>query len=153
MEIYKTSGSLAPLFIRITTGTGFMVHGWAKITRGLGGFERLLTQIGIPLSHLNALIIPYIELLGGLALFIGIGVRIVSLPLIMTMLVAMFTIQIRFGFSTVNTIGLTQSGPVFGPPGYEINLIYIGGLLSLLVTGAGTFSIDALIHPKRSGVR
>lgn len=153
MEIYKTRGSLAPLFIRITTGTGFMVHGWAKITRGLGGFERLLTQIGIPLPHLNALIIPYIELLGGLALFIGIGVRIVSLPLIMTMLVAMFTIQIRFGFSTVNTIGLSQSGPVFGPPGYEINLIYIGGLLSLLVTGAGTFSIDAITHPKRSGVR
>jgi len=60
------------------------------------------------------------------------------------MLVAMFTIQINYGFSSVKTIGLTPQGPVFGPPGYEINLLYIAGLVSLIITGAGALSIDAL---------
>jgi putative oxidoreductase len=58
------------------------------------------------------------------------------------MLVAMFSIQIHYGFSSVNTIGLTPAGPQFGPPGYEINLLYIAGLISLMLTGAGALSID-----------
>jgi putative oxidoreductase len=57
------------------------------------------------------------------------------------MLVAMFTIQLRFGFSSVNTIGLTDAGPVFGPPGYEINLLYIASLVALALLGPGPLSV------------
>lgn len=137
---YKSS--LSPLCLRIIIGLGFMVHGWAKISRGTAGFEKLLTFSGVPLPHINALIVPYVELLGGAAILLGIGVAIVAVPLIITMLTAMLAIQVRFGFSSVNTIGLTPEGPVFGPPGYEINLLYIAGLISLTLTGAGAFSID-----------
>jgi len=70
-------------------------------------------------------------------------VAIVSLPLIVSMLVAMFTVQLRFGFSSVNTIGLTPEGPVFGPPGYEINLLYIGALVALATAGPSPWSVDA----------
>src|SRR5262245_34881806 len=49
-------------------------------------------------------------------------------PLIVMMLVAMFTVHLRYGFSAINTIGLTADGPQFGPPGYEVNLLYIAGL-------------------------
>jgi hypothetical protein len=51
--------------------------------------------------------------------------------------IAMFTVNIKYGFSAVNTIGLTPEGPVFGPPGYEINLLYIAGLVALILGGAG----------------
>lgn len=51
------------------------------------------------------------------------------------MLVAMFTVNIRYGFSSVNTVGLTANGPQFGPPGYEINLLYIAALIALAVSG------------------
>jgi putative oxidoreductase len=61
------------------------------------------------------------------------------------MLVAMFTVHLRYGFSAINTIGLTADGPQFGPPGYEVNLLYIGGLLALILGGAGPFSIDRLL--------
>ena len=44
----------------------------------------------------------------------------------------MFTVNINYGFSAVNTIGLTPEGPRFGPPGYEINLLYIAGLVALV---------------------
>lgn len=136
--------NLAPLFLRLIIGFGFMAHGWAKISRGTGGFEKLLTQLGVPLPHLLATITPYIELIGGLAIIVGAFVATVSIFLIIIMLVAMFTIHIRYGFSSINTIGLTPEGPKFGPPGYEINLLYIAGLVSLILTGGGKFSIDFL---------
>ncbi|HTE01986.1 MAG TPA: DoxX family protein [Mucilaginibacter sp.] len=134
-----------PLFLRIIIGFGFMQHGWAKLSRGPAGFEKLLIYAGVPFHHLASWAVPLIELLGGLAILLGAFVAIISIPLICTMLVAMFTIQLNYGFSSVKTIGLTAAGPVFGPPGYEINLLYIAGLISLMLTGAGLWSIDNLI--------
>lgn len=135
----------APLFLRLIIGYGFMTHGWAKLSRGPAGFEKLLIHIGVPFPHITSWVSPLIELLGGLAILLGVFVSITALPLIFTMLVAMFTIQINYGFSSVKTIGLTSSGPLFGPPGYEINLLYIAGLISLILTGAGIFSVDSWI--------
>jgi putative oxidoreductase len=90
-----------------------------------------------------------VELLGGLAILTGIFVRITTVPMIITMIVAIVTVEIHYGFSSVKTIGLAPQGPLFGPPGYEINLLYMAGLLSLMVTGPGTFSVDALLSNKK----
>jgi putative oxidoreductase len=60
------------------------------------------------------------------------------------MLVAMIFVQGHYGFSAVKTVGLTPEGPVFGPPGYEINLVYIAGLVALMLLGAGRWSVDGL---------
>ncbi len=147
--IKKNYNQWAPLFLRLAMGLGFMVHGWAKLSRGPAGFEKLLIQTGVPLPHITSWIVSFIELIGGLALLIGAYITIAALPLIVVMLVAMFTVQIHYGFSSVKTIGLTPSGPVFGPPGYEINLLYIAGLISLFITGAGRCSIDSLVFRQR----
>jgi len=143
-----TKQSIAPLFLRIIIGAGFMAHGWAKISRGTGGFEKLLAQQGVPAPHVNAIIGPYVELLGGFAILIGAYVVIIAVPLLFTMLVAMIYVQGHYGFSSVKTIGLTPGGPVFGPPGYEINLLYMAGLISLMLTGAGAYSVDSLRRKK-----
>ena len=126
-------------------GYGFMVHGWAKLTRGPEGFARLLEQIGAPLPEVTAWVSTLIELLGGRAILAGAFVAAVSIPLIVMMLVAMFTVHLRYGFIAINTIGLTADGPQFGPPGYEVNLLYVAGLLALILAGAGPFSIDRLL--------
>jgi putative oxidoreductase len=42
----------------------------------------------------------------------------------------------------VNTIGLTSNGPVFGPPGYEINMLYIAALIALSLAGPTVASVD-----------
>ena len=135
----------APLPLRLVIGYGFMAHGWAKLSRGPAGFARLLEQIGAPLPEATAWVSTLIEVLGGLAILAGALVAVVSIPLIVMMLVAMFTVHLRYGFSAINTIGLTADGPQFGPPGYEINLLYVAGLLALILGGAGTFSIDRLL--------
>ena len=83
------------------------------------------------------------------ALVITLMLVLVSVPLIVIMLVAIFTVHLKYGFSSVNTIGLTENGPQFGPPGYEVNLLYIAGLLSLILGGAGAMSIDRLLARKR----
>jgi putative oxidoreductase len=144
----KKKQEVAALLLRLTMGFGFMAHGWAKISRGTQGFEKLLAFEGVPLAHLNGMIAPYVELLGGLALIAGAYVVIVAVPLIVTMLVATFFVQGHYGFSAVKTIGLTPEGPLFGPPGFEINLLYISGLVSLICTGPGAWSIDSFREAK-----
>lgn len=132
----------SPVLMRLVIGFGFMAHGWAKWNRGPANFGKLLAQIGVPMPAASAWGVTMVELLGGAAIFVGAFVAIVSVPLILSMLVAMVTVHLRYGFSSINTIGLTPDGPVFGPPGYEVNLLYIGGLLALAMGGAGALSVD-----------
>jgi putative oxidoreductase len=138
-----------PVPIRMILGVGFVVHGWAKWSRGPAAFAELLKQAHIPLPFANAWLVTLLEIFGGLALLMGAFVTIVSVPLILSMLGAMFTVNIKYGFSAVNTIGLTSQGPLLGPPGYEINLLYIASLVALILGGAGPLSIDALRSRRR----
>jgi putative oxidoreductase len=140
----------ASLPLRLMIGFGFMAHGWAKWSRGPANFGKLLEQIGAPFPTATAWMVTLLEVFGGLAILTGVVVAIVSIPLIISMLVAMFTVQLRYGFSSVNTIGLTPSGPLFGPPGYEINLLYIAGLLALILAGPSMLSVDRWVANRKS---
>src|ERR1700757_553832 len=133
-----------PIPIRMILGVGFMVHGWAKWNRGPAAFAELLKQARVPLPLASAWLVTVLEIFGGFALLIGAFVALVSIPLIFSMLGAMFTVNIKYGFSAVNTIGLTPEGPQLGLPGYEINLLYIAGLVALILGGAGPLAVDAL---------
>src|SRR4051794_21264756 len=105
--------------LRIMVGYGFLAHGLAKWHRGPANFAKLLHVIGTRSPLASAWLVTAVEVLGGLALIAGAFVVIASVPLAISMLVAMSTIHVHYGFSAVNTIGLTATGPVFGPPGYE----------------------------------
>jgi putative oxidoreductase len=126
----------------LAVGSGFIAHGLAKWSRGPEHFAQLLQQIGLPAPGPTAWIVTLLETFGGLAILVGVFVTLVSVPLVCSMLVAMFTVQWRYGFSSVNTIGLTPSGPLFGPPGYEINVLYIAALLALALCGPTALSVD-----------
>ncbi len=139
----------APIPLRVIIGYGFVSHGWAKWSRGPEGFGKLLQQIGVPLPEFTAWVVTFLELFGGLAILAGALVAVVSIPLVMSMLVAMFTVHLRYGFSSINTIGLTKAGPMFGPPGYEVALLYIAGLLVLVLGGSGPLSIDQWLTRRR----
>jgi putative oxidoreductase len=130
-----------------------MAHGWAKWSRGPEEFGKLLQIIGVPLPQFSAWAVTLLELFGGLAIFVGAFVAVVSVPLVISMLVATFKVQLQYGFSSVNTIGLTEAGPVFGPPGYEVNLLYIAGLLVLVLGGPGPWSVDHWLARRRESLR
>lgn len=135
----------ALLPLRIVIGVGFLLHGLAKWHRGPEHFGLLLQQVGVPLPFHAAWMVTALETFGGAAVLLGLFVMPLSVPLIISMLVAIFTVQIHYGFSSVNTIGLTPSGPLFGPPGYEINLLYISGLAALALSERTALSLDRLI--------
>jgi putative oxidoreductase len=143
--------TLLPL--RLIVGLGFLLHGLAKLNRGPAKFALLLEYIGAPFPLPTAWIVTCIEIVGGILLIIGLLVPLVSIPLIVSMLVALLTIQIHYGFSAVNTIGLTPSEPVFGPPGYEINLLYIAALIAVASSSPTAASVDRLLLREKTDLR
>jgi putative oxidoreductase len=147
MKVSRTlAARWALLPMRVVVALGFVVHGVAKWNRGPAKFAVLLGQLGVPAPIVAAWSTTAVELLCGSALLIGLWVTVACIPLVVTMLVAMFTIHVHYGFSAVNTVGLTAAGPTFGPPGYEINLLYIAILVALAVSGPTALSIDGARH-------
>ena len=144
----NSARSWALLPLRVIVGVGFLVHGMAKWHRGPDKFAKLLQLIGTPSPLVTAWLVTGLEVLGGLAIIIGAFVLLASIPLFISMVVAMLTIHVHYGFSAVNTVGLTATGPVFGPPGYEINLLYMCALAALALVGPGALSIDQWLRSR-----
>src|SRR5215472_11275769 len=71
----------APIPLRLIVGCGFMVHGFAKLSRGPDVFAGILHAIGVPLPHFMAWITILTEVLGGLAIILGAFVALFSLPM------------------------------------------------------------------------
>jgi putative oxidoreductase len=146
LSISPRSWALLPL--RVIVGVGFLAHGMAKWHRGPDKFAQLLQLIGTPSPLVTAWLVTGLEVLGGLAIIIGAFVLLASIPLFISMVVAMLTIHVHYGFSAVNTVGLTATGPVFGPPGYEINLLYMCALAALALVGPGALSVDQWLRSR-----
>src|SRR5262245_43668384 len=132
----------APLPLRLIVGFGFMQHGFAKLARGHYAFATILHALGVPAPHLMAWCTILIELLGGLAVILGAFVTLVSLPMAALLVVAIFTVHLPYGFSSIKLLAVTPAGAQFGPVGYECNLLYLACLVALVIGGSGPLSVD-----------
>ena len=141
----KTTIKWAPLPLRMVLGAGMMYHGYPKLfsTQGHQAFEGMLSQIGISAPTILSYLVGVVEFFGGMMLIAGAFVGVVSVFLIVNMLVAAFTVHLPHGFNFLNVTGMTDAGPTFGMPGYEVNLLYMAGLLSLILSGDGALSFDS----------
>jgi putative oxidoreductase len=135
----------APIPLRLIVGYGFMEHGFAKLARGADAFATILHAIGIPLPHLMAWSTIVIEVAGGLAVLLGAFVVLVSLPMAAVLLVAMFTVHLPYGFSSIKLLAVTAAGAQFGQPGFETDLLYLACLVALALGGSGPLSIDSVV--------
>jgi hypothetical protein len=88
------------------------------------------------------------ELLGGLAILLGAFVSIISLPLAMLLLVAIFTVHLPYGFASIKLMSVIAGRPQFGPPGYECDLLYLACLVALVLGGSGPMAIDDYLKKK-----
>ncbi|MBC7790832.1 MAG: DoxX family protein [Anaerolineae bacterium] len=141
----KPTVAWAPLPLRIVLGAGMVYHGFPKLfsPEGHQAFAAMLTQIGVPAPNTMSYLVGVVEFFGGMMLVAGAFVGAVSVFLIVDMLVAAFTVHLPNGFSFLNITGMSQGGPTFGMPGYEVNLLYIAGLVSLILSGDGALSFDS----------
>jgi putative oxidoreductase len=135
----------APIPLRLIVGFGFMQHGFAKMSRGPDAFAVILRALGVPAPHFMAWVTILTELLGGLAVLAGAFVALASVPMAILLLVAIFTVHLPNGFSSVKLIAVTAAGAQFGPVGYEVNLLYLACLAGLVLGGPGPFALDKLM--------
>jgi len=132
----------ASLPMRLLVGCGFMEHGFAKLSRGPDAFAGILQQLGVPLPHAATWLTIATELVGGLALLLGAFVVWASIPTALVLLVAMVSVHLPYGFSSVKLLSVSASGARFGPVGYEVDLLYLAALILLALQGPGPLSID-----------
>jgi putative oxidoreductase len=138
----------APIPLRLIVGYGFMEHGFAKLTRGPEAFAAILHTMGVPAPHLMAWLTILTELIGGLAVLLGAFVPLVSLPMAAVLLVAMLTVHLPYGFSSIKLLSVTSGRAQFGPPGYELDLLYLACLAALVFGGSGPMAIDNYLRKK-----
>lgn len=135
--------------LRLIVGYGFLAHGLAKAARGYDAFPSVLQQIGIPAPHALGWATIAVEILGGAAVLLGAFIPFVSVPMIVVLLVATFTVHLQYGFSSIKLLGVTAAGAQFGPPGYETDLLYLACIATLLMQGAGPWSIENFLRTRR----
>jgi putative oxidoreductase len=135
-------GRWAPLPLRLIVGYGFAEHGFAKLLRGAGNFTGILHAMGLPLPSVFAWTTIVTEIVGGFCILLGALVPLVSIPMAIALLVAIFTVHLPYGFSSIKLQAITPNGAQFGPPGYETDLLYLASLLALVLGGSGPFAVD-----------
>ena len=122
------------LLIRLVLAYGFYVPAkmkWSDINSIIEWFKSL----NVPAPALNAYLAASTEAAGVVLLVLGLGTRIISIPLMAVMLVAIKTVHWSNGFEA-------------GENGFEIPLYYLIMLLVLLVYGPGKISFDNFIEKK-----
>lgn len=131
------TGDIAALALRLAVGVVLAYHGWLKVgdVSGFAGFVELL---GIPAPDLMAYAVTYLELLGGIALIVGFATRYVA---------ALFVVEMVFTIALVKLdVGLIASE---GGVGAELDLLILATALSLVLTGAGRWSLDSILAGRR----
>ena len=132
----------APILLRLIVGYGFLAHGLAKWSKGPEVFDGILQATGVPLPHLMAWITIATEIVCGIAFLIGVFIPLVSIPAIILLAVAIFTVHLPYGFSSIKLMSINNGRAQFGPPGYETDLLYIAGIVTLALMGPTPWSVD-----------
>ena len=122
------------LAVRLILAYGFYGPAIMK-WQNINSIAEWFGEMGIPLPTLNAYMAASTEMAGVVLLTLGFANRIISIPLIFVMIVAIVTVHLGNGFEAGNN-------------GFEIPVFYILLLLLVLIYGAGKFSVDYLLKIK-----
>jgi putative oxidoreductase len=129
--ILRSFDWLPPLLIRLFVGYFFFETGWAKI-HNLDAFTQRFAGWGIPYPAFNATLSAYTEFIGGALTVIGLATRLVSIPMMINMAVAILTVKLK------NVTGLDDFVELDEP-------LYLLSFFWLMISGAGFVSIDYLV--------
>ena len=130
-NILSKGQSVSLLFARLAVAYGFYdpaMQKWSDI----GAIAAWFGSMGIPLPTLNAYMAASTELLGVILLTLGLFTRLISIPLMVVMVVAIATVHLAHGFAA-------------GDNGFEIPLYYMLFLAIFASFGAGKLSLDYLL--------
>lgn len=135
-NIFEKLEDFLLLGIRLTMAYGLYQPALKKLGNIEGTAQWFQSQLGLPFPTLNAYLAGGTEFLGFILLAIGLGARVISFPLIIVMLVAIFSLHWEHGFHAGNN-------------GFEIPLYYLLFFALFIVRGAGKFSLDYFLIEKK----
>lgn len=136
--------------LRAIVGYGFVAHGYAKLARGPEHFTGILAALHMPFPEILAWATILTEIIGGLAFILGAFLPLVGVPMIVVLLVAIVTVHLPNGFSSIKLQAITPQGAHFGQPGYETDLLYLAAIVALMVGGSGPLSVGSpILKPRR----
>jgi uncharacterized membrane protein YphA (DoxX/SURF4 family) len=139
-SLLNSRAPAATVLVRLIVGAVFLSEGIQKflypVALGVGRF----TQIGIPAPEVMAPFVGAVETVGGALLLLGLATRLAAIPLVIDMLVAIGSTKIPI---------LLSRG--FWAMAHEARTDWsmLLGTLFLLIVGAGPWSLDAKIAPRR----
>ena len=132
-NVFQNYGQYVPLFLRVFVGGLFIYHGIPKLfDQRIKGYAKQLTEKGIHISLIFATFITIIEFFGGIFLVIGFITRWVAIAGLIKML---------FKIITAKQIQITK-------PTYELYVLLIIMLITILILGAGPISVDLIYKLK-----
>jgi putative oxidoreductase len=141
--------------LRLIIGFGFVQHGYAKLERGPEAFIEVLQAMGLPAPFFLAWSTIVVELVTGLMILTGALIPLATIPMVIVLFVAIFTVHLPNGFSSIKLQSFDAAGAHFGQPGYETDLLYLAGLAALCIGGPGPLSVDGVLGKlrKRNSLR
>jgi len=123
---------LAPLLMRIYFGYFWAETGWGKI-HNLNAFAQRFVGWGVPYPHISAALSGYTECIGGILLMLGLFTRLVSIPLMFNMFVALVMVKMKEVTAIDDFAEMDEA-------------LYMFILFWLIMAGPGRISIDHLIR-------
>ena len=133
----KVFEDLSLLLLRIFMGVTFLIYATKKV-QGFDNYVILFSdKLDLPFPLLNLYLVMAVEGLGGLLLILGLFTRFISIPLIITMITALFLVNLNNGFAASSF-------------GVEVPLAYISILFVLFSLGAGKLSFDTKLFASKS---
>ena len=122
--------------LRIILGVVFFAHGYLKFFKmGVDGVVGFFTSLGIPAPTVAAWGVTMLEMVGGVALILGIFTPVLG---------------VLFAIEMAGVIFFAKRGQGFmGPKGYEFELTLLVASLALALSGPGAFSLDKAFRRRR----
>jgi putative oxidoreductase len=132
LDLANSLDWLAPLLMRIYFGYFWTETGWGKI-HNLDAFARRFAGWGIPYPHFSALLSAYTEWIGGILLMLGLFTRLISIPLMFNMFVALMTVKLKEVTGIDDFVEMDEA-------------LYMFILFWLIMAGPGRISVDHLLR-------
>jgi len=128
---------IGALILRVVLGITFFIHGYVKFQGGIENQAAWFSSIGLP--GFLAYVVAIIELVGGFALIIGLGTKIISALIAILMIGATVKVKLSLGF-----LGNGQMA------GYELDVVLLAMAVFLAINGSKLWSVDQLIFQRDS---